>query len=410
LVDWNLDEKVSAVTLDNCTTNDAVIPYLVRNIGGHKLLNNGTLLHMRCSAHILNLIVKDGLEALKHAIENIRDSVAYWTATPKRMEKFEEIAKFVKVDTSVKIALDCRTRWNSTFNMIDTALPYKPAFIRASRVDRQYTSLPSEQEWNFAEEVVGRLKLFYDITKIFSGTDYVTANIYFTKIAKIRKQIRQWSTCGIPLVEEMSANMIEKFDKYWTDIQGLMGIATILDPRCKTTVLLICYEDLLGVSGSVCHDKVMEVKNLLAELMSEYHVVEDDVEGSSEASAPSVTDNDDFLDDIGARIASLRPSSMGFKSELDRYLDEELVSRHTKNFNVLDWWKVAGTRYPTLRRIARDIYAIPVTTVASESAFSTGGRVLSEHRSRLTSKMLEALMCSQDWIRNKYKGIFLLYL
>ena len=45
-------------------------------------------------------------------------------------------------------------------------------------------------------------------------------------------------------------------------------------------------------------------------------------------------------------------------------------------------------------------------TVASESAFSTSGRVLSEHRSRLTTKMLEALMCSQDWLRNKYKGIF----
>jgi hypothetical protein len=293
--------------------------------------------------------------------------------------------------------------------MLETALPYKTAFIRASRVDRQYTFLPSDEEWKFAEEVVGRLKLFYDITKLFSGTDYVTANIYFCKIANIRKQIRQWSTCGIPLVEEMSANMIEKFDKYWIDIQGLMGIATILDPRCKTTVLLICYEDLLGVSGSVCQDKVLEVKNLLAELMSEYHVVED-VEGSSSQSAPSMEDNDDFLSDIDARIASLRPASMGFKSELDRYLDEELVSRHTKNFNVLDWWKVVGTRYPTLRRIARDIYAIPVTTVASESAFSTGGRVLSEHRSKLTSKMLEALMCSQDWIRNKYKGTFLFYL
>jgi hypothetical protein len=79
---------------------------------------------------------------------------------------------------------------------------------------------------------------------------------------------------------------------------------------------------------------------------------------------------------------------------------------HTKNFNVLDWWKVAGTRYPTLRRIAWDIYAIPITTVASESTFSTRGRVVSEHRIRLASKMLEALMCSQDWLRNKYKGIF----
>ncbi|XP_052144497.1 zinc finger BED domain-containing protein RICESLEEPER 2-like isoform X2 [Oryza glaberrima] len=90
-------------------------------------------------------------------------------------------------------------------------------------------------------------------------------------------------------------------------------------------------------------------------------------------------------------------------TELDHYLDDDLVDIHTKNFDVLDWWKVAGIRFPVLRRIARDIYAIPVSTVASESAFSTSGRVLSEHRSRLTSKLLEALMCSQDWLRNKYK-------
>jgi hypothetical protein len=98
LVEWNLDEKLSAVTLDNCTTNDAVIPYLVRNIGKEKLINGENLLHMRCSAHILNLIVKEGLEKLKGAIENIRDNVAYWTVTPKRIEKFEEIVRFVKLD------------------------------------------------------------------------------------------------------------------------------------------------------------------------------------------------------------------------------------------------------------------------------------------------------------------------
>ncbi|CAN6182827.1 unnamed protein product, partial [Urochloa humidicola] len=61
------------------------------------------------------------------------------------------------------------------------------------------------------------------------------------------------------------------------------------------------------------------------------------------------------------------------------------------------------TRYPTLRQIARDILAIPITTVASESAFSTSGRILSEHRSRLTPKMLEALMCSQSWLRHTLK-------
>jgi hypothetical protein len=33
LVEWNLDEKVSTLTLDNCTTNDAAIPLIMRKIG-----------------------------------------------------------------------------------------------------------------------------------------------------------------------------------------------------------------------------------------------------------------------------------------------------------------------------------------------------------------------------------------
>ena len=36
---------------------------------------------MRCCAHILNLIVKDGLGVVKDGVEKIRDSVAYWIAT-----------------------------------------------------------------------------------------------------------------------------------------------------------------------------------------------------------------------------------------------------------------------------------------------------------------------------------------
>jgi len=78
-------------------------------------------------------------------------------------------------------------------------------------------------------------------------------------------------------------------------------------------------------------------------------------------------------------------------------LDEDPLP-HDENeyFAVLGWWKVAGTRFPTLRLIARDILVIFINTVASESAFSTSGRVLSKHRSRLIPQMLEALMCSQS--------------
>jgi hypothetical protein len=310
LVDWNLDEKISTFTLDNCTTKDAVIPYLVRKIRKSKLINDGKLVHMHYYAHILNLIVKDGLEHIITAIENIRESVAYWTATPKRIEKFEEIAKFVKVPMVHKINLDCKTRWNSTFKMLSVAVPYKAVFTRASRVDKQYTCLPSEDEWNFAADVVERLRVFNDITVLFSGTEYVTANIYFIKICEIRKKIRQWSTCGSPKIEEMSVSMVAKFDNYWSDTQGLIGIATLLDPRLKKLSLLMCFEWLSGTTGGICEDKVTEIVDLLSELMIEYHV-EEECENSESAADP--TADMEFLSSFSARVASTRPSAVQFR-------------------------------------------------------------------------------------------------
>ena len=71
------------------------------------------------------------------------------------------------------------------------------------------------------------------------------------------------------------------------------------------------------------------------------------------------------------RVAQKWPTS-----ELDRYLEDELVPLSKDKFSVLDWWKVGGTRYPTLRLLARDIFTTPVSTVASESSFITSGRVL----------------------------------
>jgi hypothetical protein len=45
------------------------------------------------------------------------------------------------------------------------------------------------------------------------------------------------------------------------------------------------------------------------------------------------------------------------------------------------------------------VLAIPISTVASESAFSTSGRILDDFRTTLTPFMVEALVCTNDWVR-----------
>ncbi|CAN0918484.1 Putative AC9 transposase, partial [Linum grandiflorum] len=48
-----------------------------------------------------------------------------------------------------------------------------------------------------------------------------------------------------------------------------------------------------------------------------------------------------------------------------------------------------------------DLLAIPITSIASESTFSSGGRLLDPHRSRLNSTTMEALMCTRRWIQDE---------
>ena len=47
--------------------------------------------------------------------------------------------------------------------------------------------------------------------------------------------------------------------------------------------------------------------------------------------------------------------------------------------------------------IARDVLTVPVSTVASEAAFSIGGRVVSKKRCNLSPQAIEAVVCLKDW-------------
>ncbi|XP_057518498.1 zinc finger BED domain-containing protein RICESLEEPER 2-like [Amaranthus tricolor] len=89
LSQYCLENKISTVVVDNATTNDAMMKILMDKFEKRSLMLKGDLLHLRCSAHILSLIVQDGLGVISSAIEKVRDCVSFWIPTPKRIENFE---------------------------------------------------------------------------------------------------------------------------------------------------------------------------------------------------------------------------------------------------------------------------------------------------------------------------------
>ena len=83
------------------------------------------------------------------------------------------------------------------------------------------------------------------------------------------------------------------------------------------------------------------------------------------------------------------------KTHMELYLEQPKVDRNT-NLNVLDFWKRNRFRYPELDAMACDILSILITTVASESVFSAGGRVLNKYRTSFLPENADTLIYARD--------------
>ena len=177
LNEWSIKDKVFSITLDNASVNNNFVSTLRENLVAKCLLpSKGTMFHCRCTAHILNLIVQEGLLAMSNAVTSIRDSVKYVKSSQGRKQRFEKMIKEVGISCDKRPPLDVPTRWNSTYHMLKCALEYERAFEALTREDNQYVHEPLVEEWKMAKKLCGIQKTFCDATKVLSGSNYLTAS------------------------------------------------------------------------------------------------------------------------------------------------------------------------------------------------------------------------------------------
>ncbi|XP_056695190.1 zinc finger BED domain-containing protein RICESLEEPER 2-like [Spinacia oleracea] len=89
--EWGIEKKVFTITVDNATNMDLFATRLECDLHAcSPLPMNGKYFHIRCCAHILNLIVQDGLSVINGCIVKVREGVKYITLTEGRKVKFKQ--------------------------------------------------------------------------------------------------------------------------------------------------------------------------------------------------------------------------------------------------------------------------------------------------------------------------------
>ncbi|KZV39550.1 zinc finger BED domain-containing protein RICESLEEPER 2-like [Dorcoceras hygrometricum] len=443
LRDWGID-RIFTITVDNASSNDVAINNFRRKMANwDSTILKRDHIHMRCVAHIINLIVVDGLKDISESVTRVRDAVKYVKQSPARLNKFKECAKLEKIESKSSLCLDVSTRWNSTFLMLNVAQKFERAFERFDEEDPYFKldlqckkwevivnddgsvifgsdgkpqkemktcdGRPTSTDWNNARLFASLLQVFYEITLKVSGSLYITANTFAHDISSIHTILKEWQESEDIDVYSMGARMKKKFDKYWGDpdkMNKLFYIAVVLDPRHKLDFVEFMLVELYGVENGARVGKM--VKDTLVALYKNYKEKMEpsssnmlSIQEPSEIEPKTLSQTDLKRQSILEKYKRQKAQSFGdgSMSELDKYLNE-MVEEYHDSFDILGWWKQNCHRFPILAQIARDVLAIPISTVASESAFSTGGRVLDCFRSSLTPMVVESLICTQDWLRS----------
>ncbi|MBA0777490.1 hypothetical protein Gotri_005503 [Gossypium trilobum] len=124
-----------SISVDNASYNDAAVRMLKDSLSFYKRLPlNDKLFHVRCCAHILNLLVHDGLSEIENVIDNVRESVKHITTSTMRLTMFSDIVKQLQLPNK-RLILDCYTRWNATYSMLLCVLEFNDVFPQYAQRD-----------------------------------------------------------------------------------------------------------------------------------------------------------------------------------------------------------------------------------------------------------------------------------
>ncbi|KAI5705868.1 hypothetical protein M8J75_002513 [Diaphorina citri] len=221
LTDWGVLNKVVAVVTDNASKMTKAIAD-----------EFGKSCHLTCFAHSLNLVAETVLTdvTVQPMLNKVKDIVTFF-------KQSINAADDLRRQSDLKLIQSVNTRWNSTFYMLERFLSLAekigPILLKYNRAP----TMVSGQDIGIIKEIMLVLKPLEMATRDVSGDSYCSSssriipliNIVCTKINQV--------PCETEIGKQLKAAVITEFLSNrrfgFTELNKILAIATILDPRFK---------------------------------------------------------------------------------------------------------------------------------------------------------------------------------
>ena len=379
----NITSRLIGITTDN----EAKMLAAVRKIKENLELPN--FQHYRCMAHILNLVVKAGLEtdSISILIKKLRIFISTVRNSPKQMDKLKDYFKIESIPFKAPLP-DIVTRWNYTYYMLERAIEIKPFLNHlVTNLPVLTNNWPTSEEWSILNDLLDLLTPFALVTKVISASSYpMIGDVKWLFLGISNHLERPHDNYSL---QDLINNMREVFNHYFDQINYSLHIPAFFDPRYKKSAYRrMAQEDILRPIQTAMNDyrEITPVTedNTLQNLQHQFN--------NLSASETRNYFQSLFMPD------DQNQQSIRIENELEIYFSSNPPSL---DIMPLEWWKIHSSEYPILSRMAKDYLTIMSTSVPCEQLFSIAGKQITQTRNRLNSDTTRACLCLKSWLEQK---------
>jgi len=230
LHEFDLMEKTLALTIDNASSMLSCGTSIAEEL--EREFDNLNFAHYQCAAHILNLAVTQGTKLVNQSIKKVRALMSYIKSSHPLNKALKALCQMKKTPYLAP-ELDVKTRWNSTYYMLEKWSKMEAALNLLVADDRTvHQRYPNENDLNKIKDTMFLLEPFEHATWLLSASSYPTyGNVRFVFLGLWEYLLRYMND---DFSQSMVANAIyRKLDNYWPIMDEASRISSLLDSRTK---------------------------------------------------------------------------------------------------------------------------------------------------------------------------------